>query len=99
MIRRILAALFGVFLFSIVTPIAYVFLFDAFPLEGLKSRAALRGRCHVAIEDVQAVALPVLRHRIIPNFAARSEGMTPDSLIERLLKEIPANGKLLKKAG
>ena len=58
-----------------------------------KSRAALRGRSHVAIEDIQAVALPVLRHRIIPNFAARSEGMTPDSLIERLLKEIAANGK------
>ena len=58
-----------------------------------KSRAALRGRCHVAIEDVQAVALPVLRHRIIPNFAARSEGMTSDSLVERLLKEIPTGGK------
>ncbi|MBT8043970.1 MAG: MoxR family ATPase [Verrucomicrobiae bacterium] len=54
-----------------------------------KSRAALRGRCHVAIEDIQAVALPILRHRIIPNFAARSEGMTADSLIARLLKEIP----------
>ena len=54
-----------------------------------KSRAALRGRCHVAIEDIQAVALPVLRHRIIPNFAARSEGMTSDTLVERLLKEIP----------
>ena len=48
-----------------------------------------RGRCHVAIEDIQAVALPVLRHRIIPNFAARSEGMTSDTLVERLLKEIP----------
>jgi MoxR-like ATPase len=56
-----------------------------------KARAALRGRCHVAIEDIQAVALPVLRHRIIPNFAARSEGMTSDSLVEMLLKEIPAN--------
>ena len=44
-----------------------------------------------AIEDIQAVALPVLRHRIIPNFAARSEGMTSDSLVEMLLKEIPAN--------
>jgi MoxR-like ATPase len=58
-----------------------------------KSRAALRGRCHVAIEDIQAVALPVLRHRIIPNFAARSEGMTSDSLVERLLKEIPTGDK------
>ena len=54
-----------------------------------KSRAALRGRSHVAIEDIQAVALPVLRHRIIPNFAARSEGMTADTLVERLLKEVP----------
>ena len=58
-----------------------------------KSRAALRGRCHVAIEDIQAVALPILRHRIIPNFAARSEGMTSDSLVERLLKEIPTGDK------
>ena len=58
-----------------------------------KARAALRGRCHVAIEDIQSVALPVLRHRIIPNFAARSEGMTSDSLIERLLKEVPAGDK------
>ena len=58
-----------------------------------KARAALRGRCHVAIDDIEAVAAPVLRHRIIPNFAARSEGMTPDALVEKLLKEIPATGK------
>jgi MoxR-like ATPase len=56
-----------------------------------KARAALRGRCHVAIDDIQAVALPILRHRIIPNFAARSEGMTSDTLVDKLLKEIPAN--------
>jgi MoxR-like ATPase len=37
------------------------------------------------------VALPILRHRIIPNFAARSEGMTSDTLVDKLLKEIPAN--------
>ncbi len=59
-----------------------------------KARAALRGRCHVAIEDIRELSLPVLRHRIIPNFAARSEGMTPDSLINMLLKEIPADEKL-----
>ena len=58
-----------------------------------KARAALRGRSHVAIEDLQALCLPVLRHRIIPNFAARSEGMTPDALIERLLEEVPAGEK------
>lgn len=65
-----------------------------------KARAALRGRCHVAIEDIQALALPILRHRVIPNFAARSEGETSDTLIAKLLKEIPSDEKLLsQKAG
>jgi MoxR-like ATPase len=60
-----------------------------------KARAALRGRTHVAIEDIKALCLPVLRHRIIPSFAARSEGMTGDALIERLLDEIPSDETLL----
>jgi MoxR-like ATPase len=65
-----------------------------------KARAALRGRCHVAIDDIRALCLPILRHRIIPNFAARSEGMTPDTLITRLLEEMPADEKLYdRKAG
>jgi len=59
-----------------------------------KSRAALRGRSHVAVEDIRELALPILRHRIIPNFAARSEGMTTDTLITRLLEEMPADDKL-----
>ena len=59
-----------------------------------KARAALRGRSHVSTDDVKAVCLPILRHRIIPSFAARSEGMTSDSLIEKLLEEIPANEDL-----
>jgi MoxR-like ATPase len=59
-----------------------------------KSRAALNGRTHVSIEDIQALALPILRHRIIANFAARSEGITPDKLVDMLLKEIPADDKL-----
>jgi MoxR-like ATPase len=59
-----------------------------------KSRAALNGRTHVSVEDLQALALPILRHRIIANFAARSEGITPDKLVEMLLKEIPADEKL-----
>jgi MoxR-like ATPase len=57
-----------------------------------KARAALRGRCHVSIEDIRELCLPILRHRIIPNFAARSEGMTPDTLIGRLLEEVPVDG-------
>ncbi len=65
-----------------------------------KARAALRGRCHVSTEDIQAVYLPILRHRIIPNFAARSGSMTADTLIERLLEHVPADEKLYeKKAG
>ncbi len=61
-----------------------------------KARAALRGRTHVAIDDIQALCLPILRHRIIPNFAARSEGMTSDTLIEKLIEEVPADERLLK---
>lgn len=60
-----------------------------------KARAALNGRCHVSVEDIRELCLPVLRHRIIPSFAARSEGMTADSLIEKLVAEIPADEKLL----
>jgi MoxR-like ATPase len=55
-----------------------------------KARAALRGRCHVSEEDIRAVALPILRHRIVPSFAARSEGMTSDKLVERLMEEVAA---------
>ena len=62
-----------------------------------KARAALRGRCHVAVEDIRELCLPILRHRIIPNFAARSEGMTPDTLITRLLDEVPEDEKLYKR--
>ncbi len=62
-----------------------------------KARAALRGRCHVSIDDIKALCLPVLRHRIIPNFAARSEGETADTLIVKLLDEVPSDENLLGK--
>ena len=62
-----------------------------------KARAALRGRCHVSIDDVRSLCLPVLRHRIIPNFAARSEGETSDTLIAKLIEAVPADEELLKK--
>jgi MoxR-like ATPase len=62
-----------------------------------KARAALRGRCHVAADDIRELCLPILRHRIIPNFAARSEGMTSDTLIARLLDEVPADEKLYER--
>ncbi len=59
-----------------------------------KARAILRGRYHVAIEDVRAAAHPVLRHRIIPNFAAQSEGLTTDDIVDKLLETIPADERL-----
>jgi MoxR-like ATPase len=48
----------------------------------------------MAIEDVQALAPAILRHRIILNFAARSEGMTSDDVIRKLLDTIPADENL-----
>ena len=55
---------------------------------GAKAHAALQGRSHVATEDVRAVAHPVLRHRIIPNFTAQAEGIDSDAIIDRLLDEV-----------
>jgi MoxR-like ATPase len=63
-----------------------------------KARAILRGRYHVSIEDIQAVALPVLRHRIILNFAAQSEGLRPDDYVRKLIESVPADEKLYEKA-
>jgi len=56
---------------------------------GAKARAALAGRPHATCEDIRAVALPVLRHRILTNFAAESQGVTADSIVERLLESTP----------
>jgi len=56
-----------------------------------KVRAVLEGRFHVAAEDIQAVAKPVLRHRLVTNFNADAENYTPDRIVDELLKMIPAN--------
>jgi MoxR-like ATPase len=61
-----------------------------FLIYGGKALAAMDGRFSVAIDDVQKIATPVLRHRISTNFQAQAEGMTSESIIERLLQEIPA---------
>ena len=58
---------------------------------GGKARALLKGRYYVSTEDIRAVAHPVLRHRIITNFSAEAEGVTPDKVIDRLIEEIPAH--------
>jgi MoxR-like ATPase len=56
-----------------------------------KAHAVLHGNYHVSADDVAAVAGPVLRHRLIPNFTAQSEGITVDEVIERLLRSVPKN--------
>ncbi len=56
---------------------------------GGKARALMRGRMYVTIEDIEAVAPPVLRHRIIPNFNAEAEGISVDQIIEKILALIP----------
>ena len=54
---------------------------------GAKVRALLSGRYTPDIDDIRALALPVLRHRVITNFNAEAEGITPIALIERLIRE------------
>jgi len=68
-----------------------------FLVVGAKAKAILAGRSYVSIDDVVAVAKPVLRHRIIPNFGAQAEGITPDSLVERLLQDVPRHESGLEK--
>ncbi len=57
-----------------------------------KVRALLQGRVHVGVEDIEALALPVLRHRIVPTFNAESEGMHADQIIIKLLAAVPRTG-------
>jgi MoxR-like ATPase len=49
----------------------------------------MHGRYHVSINDVRALAHPILRHRIIPNFYAESEKINSDALVDRLLEAVP----------
>ena len=60
-----------------------------FLILGGKARALLHGRTHVAPEDIQAGAAPVLRHRLVVNFAAESDGITADHVVDRLIEVTP----------
>ncbi|MGE0707552.1 MAG: AAA family ATPase [Planctomycetota bacterium] len=57
---------------------------------GAKARAALQGRGFASMDDVRAVARPVLRHRILTTFAAEADGITPDQVVEKILAATPA---------
>lgn len=56
---------------------------------GGKARALLHGRVNVAIKDIQALALPVLRHRVLTNFFAESEKVKAEDIVKRLLEIVP----------
>jgi MoxR-like ATPase len=56
-----------------------------------KAHAVLDGNHHVSADDVAAVAHPILRHRLIPNFTAQSEGISVEDIITRLLRAVPKN--------
>jgi MoxR-like ATPase len=56
---------------------------------GAKARALTNGRYHVSYEDIRALAHPVMRHRVLTNFRAESEGITSDSIIDELLTAVP----------
>ena len=56
---------------------------------GAKARALTSGRYHVSFDDIRAMALPVLRHRVLTNFRAESEGVTTDQIVTELLDRVP----------
>lgn len=56
-------------------------------ISGAKVRALMLGRYNVSYEDIETLAYPVLRHRIALNFEAMTQGMTPDTIIQEIIKE------------
>jgi MoxR-like ATPase len=60
---------------------------------GAKARALLYGRAHVSFEDIRALALPVLRHRVLINYRAEAEGVVIENLVGRLLKSVKESHK------
>jgi MoxR-like ATPase len=55
---------------------------------GAKARAAIAGEYNVTVDHIREVAALVLRHRVMTNFHAEAEGMTPDKVVRRLLEEV-----------
>jgi len=53
-----------------------------------KARALMEGRYHVTPDDVKALALPILRHRVLPNYYAESDGVTIDDILNSMLNDL-----------
>src|SRR5438270_512258 len=62
---------------------------------GGKVRALTHGRFNVSFEDIEAVTLPALRHRLIPNFVAEAEGITTDHIIAQALRDVPRDAQVV----
>ena len=56
---------------------------------GSKARALMNGRHHVSVKDIQSLATPILRHRVVTNFYAESERLNSDAIVARLLDMVP----------
>jgi MoxR-like ATPase len=67
-----------------------------FLILGGKARALIHGRYNVSVEDIQTLAYPVFRHRILTNFHAESEGIRSEEIIRRLLGAVPVPKSGLK---
>ncbi len=65
-------------------------------LMAAKARALLHGRCHATTADLAAIALPVLRHRIILTFNAEAAGVDADSVLKRIIEETKSLHKQAK---
>jgi MoxR-like ATPase len=61
-----------------------------------KARALMQGRFNVSFEDIQSMAAPTLRHRLILNFEAEAEGITTDHIISQILKDVPKNAEAVR---
>jgi len=59
-----------------------------FLIMGAKTQALLKGAASVKIDDIRAMAYPVLRHRLVANFAASRDGMSKDAIIESIIREV-----------
>jgi MoxR-like ATPase len=57
-----------------------------------KARALMLGRLHVMIEDIEAAAPAVLRHRLVPNFNAEAEGVTVEQIVDKIMTLVPRDG-------
>jgi len=60
-------------------------------IQAARARALLRGRPYAGAEDIDAVAAPIMRHRLVTTFTAASEGVTPDDVVARLIEHTPAH--------